>query len=129
MVYLDASPVIYYVEQTPIWGAKAAARIAAFRSANEIIAVSDLTRMECLVGALKSGDKTIVSDFATFFAAVIVLAMPAPVFDRAANIRATHGFKPLDSLHLAVAVEHGCTRFISNDARLLGFPDIGVELL
>jgi predicted nucleic acid-binding protein len=49
--------------------------------------------------------------------------------DRAARIRAQYGFKPLDALHLAAAVEHGCTRFLGNDAKLKRFPDIVVELL
>ena len=39
-----------------------------------------------------------------------------------------YGFKPLDALHLAAAVEHGCTRFLSIDV-LKKFPDILVELL
>ena len=33
MVFLDSNPVIYFVEQPPRWGPKAAARIAALRSA------------------------------------------------------------------------------------------------
>jgi hypothetical protein len=40
-----------------------------------------------------------------------------------------HGFKPLDSLHLAAAAEHGCTRFLTNKAGLSGFTDIPVEVL
>ena len=51
------------------------------------------------------------------------------VWDRAARIRALHNFKPLDALHLAAAVEHGCGLFLTNDAPLTRFPDILVELL
>ncbi|MFI5460735.1 MAG: hypothetical protein ACHRXM_35430 [Isosphaerales bacterium] len=35
----------------------------------------------------------------------------------------------LDALHLAAAVEHGCTRFLSSDAQLKRFPDVLVEVL
>ena len=35
----------------------------------------------------------------------------------------------LDSLHLAAAVEHGCTRLLSNDAQLKRFPHVLVEVL
>ncbi len=131
MVFLDANPVIYLVEQTPNWGAKAAARIAAFRSAGEQLAVSDLVRMESAVGPLKANDPVRLGDFVTFFAApyVTVLPITAGVCDRAARIRAQYRFKPLDSLHLAAAVEHGCARFLTNDAALKNFPDIVVELL
>ena len=115
----------------PLSGPKAAARIAALRAASEGLVVSDLTRMECLVGPLKSGDLAAAADFAAFFesADVQVLPMTAAVFDRAAAIRAGHGFKPLDALHLAAAVMHGCTLFLTNDTRLSSFPDIPVEVL
>jgi predicted nucleic acid-binding protein len=131
MVFLDTAPVIYYVELHPVWGPKAAARLAALQAAGEVLAVSDLVRMECLVKPLRVGDAALVSDFATFFTApgVVVLPLTAAVADRAALIRATHNFKPLDSLHLATAVVHGCTGFLTNDLRLNRFPDIPVEVL
>ena len=131
MVFLDANPVIYHIEQPAIWGPKASARITAFVAAGEMLAVSDLIRMECLVGPLKTGDVRLLNDFRIFFQSpdVRVLAITAAVADRAAAIRATHGFKPLDALHLAAAVENGCSRFFTNDAGLKAFPDISVELL
>jgi predicted nucleic acid-binding protein len=131
MVFLDAAPVIYFVEQNPVWGPKAAARFTVFQAAGEVLAVSDLVRMECLVKPLKSGDAALVSDFGTFFTSpgVTMLSVTAAVCDRAALIRAAHNFKPLDSLHLAAAVVHGCTRFLTNDNRLSRFPDITVEVL
>ena len=51
------------------------------------------------------------------------------VFERATLVRATHNFKLGDSLHLAAAVLAGCDRFLTNDNRLAGFPDIPVEVL
>jgi predicted nucleic acid-binding protein len=131
MVFLDTSPVIYFVEQPPIWGLKAKTRIATLLAAGEQLAVTDLVRMECLVGPLKKGDSKVESDFRTFFTSpdLRVLPITAAVCERAARVRATQGFKPLDSLHLAAAVEHGCTRFLTNDVRLSSFPDIPMEVL
>lgn len=131
MVFVDANPVIYHVEQPAIWGPKASARITALVAAGEPLAVTVLVRMECLVGPLKKGDAKLLNDFRTFFNSpdVRVLAITALVADRAAMIRATHGFKPLDALHLAAAAEHGCGMFLTNDAGLKGFPDITVEIL
>ncbi len=131
MVFLDANPVIYHVEQPAVWGPKASARLSAFVAAGEELAVTDLVRMECLVGPLKSGDANLLNDFRTFFNSpdVRVLAITAGVADRAAAIRARHGFKALDALHLAAAAEHGCSQFFTNDAGLKAFPDITVEVL
>jgi predicted nucleic acid-binding protein len=131
MVFLDANPVIYFVEQPPIWGPKASARIKALVAAGEALAVSDLVRMECLVGPLKKGDGKLEKDFRDFFTSpeLQVLPITAAVCDRAARLRATYGFKPLDSLHLAAAVDRGCMRFLTNDNGLKAFPDIAVEVL
>ncbi len=131
MVFLDASLVIYFVEQPIMWGPKASARIAALRAAGEPLAVSDLVRMECLVEPLRTGDTARLSEFTTFFTLpdVRVLPITATVCDRAARIRAIRRFKPLDSLHLAAAVEDGCTLFLTHDVRLSSFPDILVEVL
>ena len=130
-VFLDANVVIYFVEQHPIWGAKATARIASARSSGDDIAVSDLIRMECQVGPLSSGDHALLADYATFFSRpeVRVLPITAAVCDRAAAIRAQYRFKPLDALHLAAAVDAGCGKFVTNDTRLQRFPDTHVEIL
>lgn len=131
MVFLDTNLVIYFIEQPPIWGAKTTARIAALLASGERLSINDLVRMECQVGPLKTGDHLLLNKFLTFFASpdVQLLALTSTICDRAARIRALHNFKPLDSLHLATAVETGCSLFLSNDAALARFPDIRVEVL
>lgn len=131
VVYLDTNIVIYLVENRPIEGPKAAARLAKAYAAGDTMALSDLTRMECLVGPLRSNNAVRLADFNAFFtlSTMNVLRMPPTVFDRAARVRAVLGFKAADSLHLACAAEHGCGLFLTNDARLARFPDIPVEIL
>ena len=130
-VFLDANVVIYFVERHPVWGGKATARIAAVRSNDDDLAVSDLIRMECRVGPLSSGDQALLADYARFFSRpeVRVLPITAAVCDRAAAIRARYRFKPLDALHLAAAVDAGCSKFLTNDTGLQGFPDTNIEIL
>jgi predicted nucleic acid-binding protein len=131
IVFLDAAIVIYFVEQPATWGSRAAARIAAIRAGRNQLAVSDLVRMECFTGPLKNSNLAFLNAFTAFFglADVKVLAITPSVCDRAARVRATHNFKPLDSLHLAAAVEHGCDQFLTNDQQLARFADIAVEVL
>jgi hypothetical protein len=50
IAYLDANIVIYVVEHHPFWEPKAQARIAQLRAGGGTIAVSDIHRLECLVG-------------------------------------------------------------------------------
>jgi uncharacterized protein len=131
IVYLDSNLVIYLVEKNPIWGPKISARLAIIQSAGDEIAVSDLARMECLVGPIVKGDAKALSDFAVFFQdpSVCVFQLNAQVCERAAHIRATYQFPALDSLHLAAAAENGCSVFLTNDLRLMGFSETPVEII
>ncbi len=88
--------------------------------------VSDLVRMECLVGPLKHNDFAREANFVRFFQepANTVVGISSAICDRAAKIRADYGFKPLDALHLATAVDSGCHRFLTNDRRLGRFKDV-----
>jgi uncharacterized protein len=121
IVYLDTNIVIYTVEQSPVFGPKARIRLATARAKGDILVISDLTRMECLVGPLKSGDSAVEADFKAFFRVTTVVAITATVCERAARIRATHNFKPMDALHLAAAVDHGANIFLTADGRLKSF--------
>jgi hypothetical protein len=69
MVFLDTNIVIYVVENPPAFWARATAHLGALRAAGESFMVSDLTRMECLVGPLRSGNVTLEGQFHSFFAA------------------------------------------------------------
>jgi predicted nucleic acid-binding protein len=131
IVYLDANILIYHIEQTAYWGPRATARLSALETAGEHLAVSDLHRLECLVGPLLVGDASVYSDFIAYInhPKVRVFTLSAAVCERAANIRAAHRFKPVDALHLAAAAENGCGLFLTNDAQLARFPDVPVEVL
>jgi predicted nucleic acid-binding protein len=129
VVFLEASPVIYLIEQPATAGPKVAERVRELLASGERLAVSYLVRMECLVGPLKANDTELLAHYVTFFQSpdLSVLPVSPAVCDRAARVRAEYRFRPLDSLDLAAAVEHGCSRFLTNDAQLKRFADIPVE--
>ena len=131
MVFLDSSVVIYYVEQPASWGAKAASRLMTLRASPEQFAVTELVRMECLVGPIKSGDIALLADFEAFFSApdVVMLPIDATIAERAAGVRASYRFGPMDSFHLAAAVNSTCSLFLTNDTQLRLFVDLVVEVL
>jgi len=131
MVYLDANVVIYAVQVPPVFGPRAVAHLSALRARGETLMLSDLTRMECLVGPLKSGNALLLQDYQSFFraGAVRVVAVTAGVCDRAALIRAGTNFQAVDALHLAAAIEHGATRFLTSDTQLARFTGLPVDIL
>jgi predicted nucleic acid-binding protein len=127
-IYLDASPVIYLVEKVAPYAATLLTRLSA---AGVVLVASELTRLEVLVKPLKKGDAALQTDFEAFFTTQVSELIPftRPVFDRALQIRADHGFKTPDALHLAAAVEGACNLFLTNDAQLKAFPDLTVEVI
>jgi predicted nucleic acid-binding protein len=131
LIFVDSNVIIYLIEQPPDWGPRTRARISTLYADGDQMVVSDLVRMECRVGPLAAGDAVTLAAFDSFFASshVQVVGVTGAVCDRAAAIRAALGFRPLDALHLAAAVEHGCERFLTYDARLGSFPEIPLEVL
>ena len=84
------------------------------------ICVSPLTRMECRVLPLRKEDDVVLEKFAVFFneSGVTFLDVNDRVFDLATAFRARKNLKVADALHLATALEGGCTELWTNDKRL-----------
>jgi predicted nucleic acid-binding protein len=116
-LYLDSCIVIYYVERHPQFFARIDQRIS---DANTRIVISDLTRMECRVQPLRTGDTRLLERFEHFFRApdIHCAACTRAVFDRATDLRVRHGLKTPDALHLSAAIEGGCDEFWTTDERL-----------
>jgi len=131
LIYCDSVILIYYLDQAGPWQATAAARLAAARVAGDSLVISDLTRLECRVGPVRTGDAQLLAKFDGFFALPDVqkAALTVAVFDRATQIRATTAVRTADAIHLAAAIEHGCGLFLTNDARLKTLPALPVEQL
>lgn len=123
-VYLDAAVMIYYIERRAPWYSRVLTRLTATPVR---VVVSDLTRLECRVKPVRTGDAVLLAEFDAAFAAAEPVPITTAVFDRATEIRAAHGFKTPDALHLAAAVEGGCDVFLTNDHRLDAFTGITVE--
>lgn len=131
IVCLDANVIIYYIERNPVWEPKVSARLKTIAAAGDSLAASEAALLECLVGPFQSGDFATLSDYQKFFGSpdVQMLAVTPAAWQRAAQLRATFNFKPLDSIHLASAVEYGCGLFLTNDAPLARCTAIAVEIL
>jgi uncharacterized protein len=130
-IYCDSVILIYYFEGTPLYKARAASRLAALGAAGDILATSDLVRLECRMQPIRSGNAVQLAEYDALFVRPDVQLVPltTAVFNRATLIRATHNFKLADALHLAAAVEAGCMSFLTNDHRLAGFLDLTVDVL
>jgi uncharacterized protein len=125
---LDAAPVIDTVERVAIFADAVDARLSA---PGVVCVASDLTRLECRVKPLRAASDALLQDFDDFFEGAVAEIVPLSpqVLDRATELRAHHGFKTPDAIHLAAAVVSGCDVFLTNDHRLDRFSDLVVEVV
>jgi predicted nucleic acid-binding protein len=137
LIYLDTCIFIYWVKGPAPFATRVRAHLATLQVAGHRFAISELSRLECLVKPLGRGDGALLLDYERLFLAPNMTFVPltAPVYERAANIRGAHAYPSgkrysvQDALHLAAAVQAGCGSFLTNDHRLAGFPDITVDVL
>ncbi len=131
VVYCDSVVLIYYLDFTGTYNKRAVSRLATLRAGGDLIGFSNLTRLECRVRPIQSGDTALLAKWDTFFTQPDMHFVPIneTAYDKATHIRAAHNFKSPDAIHLAAAVEAGCGLFLTNDAKLLRCTDIAVELL
>ena len=131
-LYLDAAAVIYLIEGSSSVRAQVHAHIEQAEKvpAGRLLA-SRLSRLECRVKPLRTGDAAMLATYDAFFtrARLSVLDVSAAVLDRATELRARHGFKVPDAIHLASAIEAGADAFLTGDAGLAKCPGLNVELL
>ncbi|HEX8237636.1 MAG TPA: type II toxin-antitoxin system VapC family toxin [Abditibacteriaceae bacterium] len=127
-LYLDTAPVIYTVEQVAPYAAIVDARLA---TEDLIFVVSELTLLECRVQPMRNGDTDLLQDFDEFFANAVskVATLSRDVLEKATEIRAHHGFKTPDSIHLAAALVSSCDAFYTNNSRLNRCPDLTIDVV
>ncbi len=142
LYYLDTVVVIYAVEGNAVDQQRALIHLAGLEQAGHGFAISDLTRMECLVPLFGPGNGQRLSDFFRFFNGpnLRTVTLTSAGYTRAGAIRGSYTYPVIppaqpkryglaDAIHLAAAIESGCDAFLTNDNQLQGFPDILIDVL
>ncbi|WP_082674133.1 type II toxin-antitoxin system VapC family toxin [Thiohalocapsa sp. ML1] len=114
--YLDTCIVIYLIERADPFFSQVIRFLS--RHANVGLCVSPLVRLETVVKPMRDGNLRRVADYDIFLSSQRWLTCTEAIFVRAAELRASHGLKTPDALHLATALHHGCDAFWTNDTRL-----------
>lgn len=116
MIYLDSCMVIYAVEDDGPRGTAVRQRLA--DAGDEVVAISPLVMLECLVGPLQADDLGLHDHYRRAFENFRVLDSGVPEHLRAAELRARHSLRTPDAIHLATAQLSGCRELWTNDNRL-----------
>lgn len=136
-VFLDRNIVIYVVEGNPLFSQRAINYLAQLEAAADEFAITDLVRLECNIKPFALTDGGLLLDYTEFFGDSHIATVPltAAVYERAAQIRASHRYASgrryslADSLHLAAAIESRCGALLTHDTRLSRFTQLTVLVL
>jgi uncharacterized protein len=121
-VYLDSCVVIYAVERPGDQGAVVARELETLDGESQTC-ISDLVWLECMVDPVRVNDQERQQAMLEGLAGSQVLSLDSNVFRLATELRAAHGLKTPDALHVACAITHGCDEFWTNDDRLAGLSE------
>lgn len=114
-VYLDSCIVIYLIQGPDSVRSALRQALQATQAC-----FSALTRLECRVRPLRERASELLAEFDRFFQSRNLrrCRLTGAVYEMATELRASHGVKTPDALHLAAAIQARCEEFWTNDHRL-----------
>lgn len=125
--YLDSNTVLDIIDGRGRRGRRVRDRLRGARGHEFVI--SPLVRLECLVRPLRRGDKDEIALVEGLLANFKTLSIDGSAFELATHMRARHGLKTPDALHLAAAHVHGCGELWTSDrAMLSAAPELAIDV-
>mgnify|MGYP002626063595 CR=1 FL=1 len=128
-IFIDTSPYIYYLERNPQYYVRTMKYFIDKYDKGNIFFTSAITIEEYSVIPYRENNTELLNDFKVLLIAMEteIVDITQSIADKAAQIRAQYnGFKPMDALQLAAAVESKCDLFLTNDKQLRQFTGIKV---
>ena len=127
---LDSAPLIYFIEDHPLYSVKLAELFEAAESGSVHLVTSTVTIAEVLVHPFRSNRQELVQAYRDILlgsSGITTIAVSPEVAELAAKMRAEHQIRTPDALHLATALLAQALVFVTNDREL---PKIsGLEFL
>lgn len=121
VVGLDTAPLIYFIEENPLYLSLVRPFFEAVDRGEFVIATSILTLTEVLVHPMRQGDHDLADHYRRILlraAQVTTVPVSEGIAEEAAQLRARHSLRTPDAIQLATAIRSGATSFLTNDARL-----------
>ena len=132
VVGLDTAPLIYLIEESPLYLPALRAFFAAANQGEFKVVTSVLTLTEVLVHPLRRGNPRLVDEYRRILlnaSHIDTLPVSKAIAEEAARLRAVHNLRTPDAVQLATAITAGASSFLTNDARLAGLPEPKILLL
>ena len=128
-LFIDTTPLIYYVEKNPEYYDILKKFFMESYNAEKEFVSSVVTVHEYSVHPYVNDEVGLLKDYNRFFedTDATIYDIDSRIADKAARIRSEYKcFKGMDSLQLATACLSGCDLFLTNDKQLRQFTEIDV---
>ena len=131
-IYLDTSPIIYFLENSPDYALKVQSVIQDNAVLGCAFATSVATNIEYLPKPISEGKHDLVYAFSSLkrILSLESIELTEQISMIAVNLRAKYkGLKVLDSIHIASAIASGCDAFFTNDKQLKQLTELSIIYL
>lgn len=132
IVALDTGPLIYYIEEHPIFSAKSKLFFEAAERNEFLIVTSLITLIEVLIHPIREGRTDLAQQYRSILLqspSLSVIPLDESIAEAAAQLRARYKLRTPDAIQLATAIHSGASWFLTNDIELAGIPGISVLAL
>lgn len=129
---LDTAPLIYYIEEHPTYLPIVDPFFDALANGRVLAVTSTITLVEVLAQPLRQHNTFLVDRYRSLLLAtrnLTIHALAPAIAEEAARLRATYTLRTPDAVQLATALSAGATTFLTNDLRLVPFPELRVLAL
>ena len=116
--YLDPSTVIYAFDGATEFANLQAGLLDLLDDEGMTAVTSELTLLEVLTGPRKAGNLFLEATYCVFLTPSPVVQLEPiswAVLEKAIGLRALHGLKTPDSIHIATGLLAGCSHFVTRD--------------
>lgn len=131
-VGLDAMTFIYHFEDNPTFAPLTERLFEALESGDLSGHISVLLAGEVFTGAKKADDEEVLMHYRHIFSTLPNLTVhdvDMTVMEKMSDLRAKHGLRTSDAIHLATALLGGAQAFVTNDDSLKRVTELQVLVL
>ena len=124
---LDTSIFIYHFESHPRYRTLTRTLLNQIQRGDNHGVISVITLMELNVYPWRQQRPAVAQEYETLlvnFPNLMMSDVDRPIARRAAQLRASHRVQPADGLHVATALCHNATGFVTNDLHLRRLDDL-----
>lgn len=128
-VALDTAPLIYFVEEHPLYLPVVEPVFAAIDRGAVTAVTSAITLLETLVVPLRHAHEALARQYEALLTrsrGLVLVPLDLELLRAAARLRAATRMKTPDALQVAAALATGCTGLLTNDRRYPEVPGIRV---